>query len=546
MKTVTFYSYKGGVGRSLALSNIAIRLSELKKKVCVLDFDLEAPGLQFKFDNYTKSNPIENGIVDYIDAFSSNKNVPERIKDYCIDLLPSNSFYEKIQLLPAGNIDDSTYWKKLSGIDWAAMFYKEESKGVQFFLDLKNKIETQLKPDFLLIDSRTGITDIAGITLKLLADEVVILAANNQENIFGSKKIINSLTNKNSSLLNKVPKITFVLTRLPFTDTPRDKEMESYTVGRRISELQTEFSLPDFKILVIHSDRRLEENERPLIGDDYETKSVSISNDYLKLFDEVTKGSLTPEELDLFRRKRSAEKEFNTGMKVTDTTKKIFHFSRAIELDNTKIDYFLNRGIAYQTIKEYDNAEIDYNKALQLDPDSKHTLIQLAWMYEQKQQFDKALFYSEKAIEKDKTDLNSLFNKALLFAKRKRYVESLEVFTYIIEKVPSASEISNVLNSRADTLRMLGEYSRAYQDIFRAIEAYPDTALYFATLAEIYASDGKINEFYLNLAIALSKGITGEMLSSAKDVYQRFINDERFLSLMAKYSIDVNEVLENE
>ena len=48
MKTLTFYSYKGGVGRSLALVNIATRLSEFGKKVCIIDFDLEAPGLHLK------------------------------------------------------------------------------------------------------------------------------------------------------------------------------------------------------------------------------------------------------------------------------------------------------------------------------------------------------------------------------------------------------------------------------------------------------------------------------------------------------------------
>ena len=49
MKTITFYSYKGGVGRTLALSNIANKLSEFGKKVCIIDFDLEAPGLHIKF-----------------------------------------------------------------------------------------------------------------------------------------------------------------------------------------------------------------------------------------------------------------------------------------------------------------------------------------------------------------------------------------------------------------------------------------------------------------------------------------------------------------
>ena len=45
MKTITFYSYKGGTGRSLALANAARYLARLEFKVVALDFDLEAPGL---------------------------------------------------------------------------------------------------------------------------------------------------------------------------------------------------------------------------------------------------------------------------------------------------------------------------------------------------------------------------------------------------------------------------------------------------------------------------------------------------------------------
>ena len=68
MKTITFYSYKGGVGRSLALANIATRLAEFGKKVCLLDFDLEAPGLHYKFSTLlsNQKKEIKNGIVDYI------------------------------------------------------------------------------------------------------------------------------------------------------------------------------------------------------------------------------------------------------------------------------------------------------------------------------------------------------------------------------------------------------------------------------------------------------------------------------------------------
>ena len=46
---LTFYSYKGGVGRSMALANVAALLSLLNFKVLCVDWDVEAPGLHLYF-----------------------------------------------------------------------------------------------------------------------------------------------------------------------------------------------------------------------------------------------------------------------------------------------------------------------------------------------------------------------------------------------------------------------------------------------------------------------------------------------------------------
>lgn len=540
MKTITFYSYKGGVGRSLALSNIAIRLSELKKKVCVLDFDLEAPGLQFKFNNYTKSKQIEKGIVDYIDEFSSKGVVPKKIEDYAVQLSPSNKNFAKIDFIPAGDIDNPQYWKKLSCVNWSKMFYEEDSKGVQFFLDLKRKIETELKPDFLLIDSRTGITDIAGITLKLLADEAVILAANNQENIYGSKKIIRGLIDKDNLLFGKTPKVTFILTRLPYTDTPQDKGKEFSIIERKTIEFRNELSIPDFKILVIHSDRRLEENERTLIGDDYEEKSVSISNDYLKLFDEVTNNLLSKDEIIILQNNKVAAKEFKNGLIEKDKTKKIVHFTKAIELENTQADYYFERGKIYEELKELDNAQTDYSTALTLSPDSTEILNYMASLYAEKNLFKESLVCIESAIQKNKKGWYPYYLKAWIFQKEKDFNQAFITINYLLTHIDPNNQ--DGLNIRANIFRLTNEYEKAYQDIFRAIEINPNQPIYFATLAEIYASDEKINEFYLNLNIALSKGVSAVDFRDAKDVYQKFINEEKFILLMEKYSIDINDI----
>ena len=48
MTTITFYSYKGGVGRSLALTNLAIYLAQFGATVAMIDLDIEAPGLHYK------------------------------------------------------------------------------------------------------------------------------------------------------------------------------------------------------------------------------------------------------------------------------------------------------------------------------------------------------------------------------------------------------------------------------------------------------------------------------------------------------------------
>ena len=48
-RIITFYSYKGGVGRSMALANIAWILASNGKRVLMVDWDLEAPGLHRYF-----------------------------------------------------------------------------------------------------------------------------------------------------------------------------------------------------------------------------------------------------------------------------------------------------------------------------------------------------------------------------------------------------------------------------------------------------------------------------------------------------------------
>src|SRR5262245_30366188 len=71
----TFYSYKGGVGRSMALASVAALLSQMGRKVLMVDFDLEAPGLERYFADLgaIEGRKTKSGIIDLITSHASGR-----------------------------------------------------------------------------------------------------------------------------------------------------------------------------------------------------------------------------------------------------------------------------------------------------------------------------------------------------------------------------------------------------------------------------------------------------------------------------------------
>lgn len=290
MQTITFYSYKGGVGRTLALANIAIYLSRFGRNVCIMDFDLEAPGLYYKFPKLVKATDIKRGLVDYIYEFAHNKVIPRSLKKFALELIPSSKSQGRVQLIPAGDVLSPSYWRKLASVDWHGLFYKENSEGVPFFLELKERIRRKLDPDFLLIDSRTGITEMSGLCTSLLPDKVVFLIINNQENIDGARQILRSIQRTERFPKQKPIEVTFALTRIPSPEN--DEEMERQIVkdiqnflNEPVEDLESQLNIQD--ICILHSDRELELSESLRISQEVIAKETPLLRDYLRLFSKI-------------------------------------------------------------------------------------------------------------------------------------------------------------------------------------------------------------------------------------------------------------------
>src|SRR5438045_2615931 len=73
----TFYSYKGGVGRTLALANVAVLLGQWGYRVLCIDWDLEAPGMHLYFERYM-SGASRPGVVELIERVREGRPVQWR------------------------------------------------------------------------------------------------------------------------------------------------------------------------------------------------------------------------------------------------------------------------------------------------------------------------------------------------------------------------------------------------------------------------------------------------------------------------------------
>jgi MinD-like ATPase involved in chromosome partitioning or flagellar assembly len=291
MKTITFYSYKGGTGRSLALANAARYLARLEFKVVALDFDLEAPGLHYKFSGSAEGKPlpVQAGVVDYLHTFVVEGRIPDSLQDFTIDVSVPGVDKPLIQLIAAGKVLSKDYWSKLSRINWYDLFYSKGAKGVQVFLELKNRISDELNPDFLLIDSRTGITEMGGVATTLLADKVICLVLPMLENLEGARAVLRSLNRSRRESGIDDLELMVALSRLP---QMKDSESERDVIDRIRSVLNEEAddladTLSCSDVFVLHSEAALEVQEALRVGSGISTDDSILLRDYLRLFANV-------------------------------------------------------------------------------------------------------------------------------------------------------------------------------------------------------------------------------------------------------------------
>jgi tetratricopeptide (TPR) repeat protein len=262
-KIITFYSYKGGTGRSMALANAGVLLSqeepnrgpsssevraEEPRGVLMIDWDLEAPGLHrfyqrdfsahlglsprgrsaTKYDEKLKHHA---GLVDFFEYVAKLRMEPaspsnptayrQRAFEEFTEKYVMATDHANLSLVKAGCQDDQ-YGERVRKFNWEEFFNKDTGFLTAFRQFLKKKYR------YVLIDSRTGLTDTSGICTQRMPEKLVAVFVLNHQNIEGILEVLKKVAADRLSASDPAPFMIFPLVSRVATNrsTPRQKWLE--------------------------------------------------------------------------------------------------------------------------------------------------------------------------------------------------------------------------------------------------------------------------------------------------------------------------------
>jgi hypothetical protein len=160
-------------------------------RALMIDWDLEAPGVDRFFDFETDALIDHSGLIDLLEDYKENlahlahkldESEPFQfvdIQSYIVDIYPDQGQRGKFFLLPAGKRlgeNFKQYATLIKKFNWHDFYKNWEG---EFFFEwfrwsLGNLAEV------ILIDSRTGVTEMGGACTYQLADVVVMLCTPNE------------------------------------------------------------------------------------------------------------------------------------------------------------------------------------------------------------------------------------------------------------------------------------------------------------------------------------------------------------------------------
>ena len=251
---ITFYSYKGGVGRSMAVLNTGVLIASRGFRVLIIDFDLEAPGLSHLYEKKASEPDLFPlaGVVELLHDADRREAEADLFTLSPGELAASYTFAYKLprslgksnesslSIMPAGRFGNG-YPALLEELDLKGL-YKDfgepkgsRSRGQNLILAFKFVLTRSGEYDYILVDSRTGHSEEAGICTRDLADHRMVLSGLNTQNVTGTAEFLTNLRSTFEQAGISLPTPDIILSPIPSS--------EEDLISRRLNTAANEFKV---------------------------------------------------------------------------------------------------------------------------------------------------------------------------------------------------------------------------------------------------------------------------------------------------------------
>jgi tetratricopeptide (TPR) repeat protein len=179
----------------------------------------------------------------------------------------------------------------------------------------------------------------------------------------------------------------------------------------------------------------------------------------------------------------TASEWLERGLQSKNCRRKIYYFTKAIELESSLLPAYINRGVCYDELLQYDKAIADYTTALHIDPLYPLAFNHRGMSYAQIKKTEDALSDFNRALELDPHFVQAYINRATLFMQREEYNQAIADFNKAVKREPDNAAL---YNRRGICFWKVKNFSSAIIDFNLAVQLRPDFAAAYYNLGCVY------------------------------------------------------------
>jgi superkiller protein 3 len=191
-----------------------------------------------------------------------------------------------------------------------------------------------------------------------------------------------------------------------------------------------------------------------------------------------------------------------------------------------------NLGVELLKQRRVDEAMLEFQKAIKLNPDYVTARLNLAYLYDLRGRIEEAMAEYRKAIELEPGNLIVRNNLGVLYDKKGLYDEAIGEFEKVLRTDPTNAAALKNLESAKRNRAVIQERQQQIAKAQKEVEAHPKSPWASYNLARLYAVYGKKDQAIEWLAKALRLGFNDLDYLRADPALEGIRDDPNFTKLL--------------